>query len=110
VDALMRLLDCDSAAGSVFNVGSDAEISILALARRVIGRSGSSAEVHFVPYEEAYDDGFEELGRRRPDTTALRELTGWEPKHTVDDAIDDVIALERKLELPAASEEVSLAG
>jgi UDP-glucose 4-epimerase len=110
VDAVVRLLDCDSAAGRVFNVGSDAEISILALARRVIGRSGSSSEVHFVPYEEAYEDGFEELGRRRPDTTALRELTGWEPKHTVDDAIDDVIALERKLALPAASEEVSLAG
>jgi UDP-glucose 4-epimerase len=111
VDALVRLLDRDAAAGSVFNVGSEAEISILGLARRIIGRSGSSSEVHFVPYDEAYEDGFEELGRRRPDTSALRELTGWTPKRTVDDAIDDVVALERRLALSAESgEEVRLAG
>jgi UDP-glucose 4-epimerase len=111
VDALVRLLDSDSAAGGVFNVGSDSEISIITLARRVISRSGSSSEVHFVPYDEAYDEGFEELGRRRPDTTALRELTGWEPTRTVDDAIDDVIALERQLALSTdKEEEARLAG
>ena len=49
-----------------------------------------------VPYEEAYDDGFEELGRRQPDTTALEELTGWKPVRSVDEAIDDVIAYETK--------------
>jgi hypothetical protein len=48
-----------------------------------------------VPYEDAYDEGFEELGRRRPDTSAVRELTGWAPVHTVYDAIDDVLAHER---------------
>ena len=48
-----------------------------------------------MPYEEAYGEGFEELGRRQPDTTALRELTGWAPQRTVDDAIDDVIRFER---------------
>jgi UDP-glucose 4-epimerase len=111
VDAVVRLLDRESAAGRVFNVGSEAEISILGLARRVIARSGSSSEVHFVPYAEAYADGFEELGHRRPDTTAVRELTGWVPKHTVDDAIDDVMALERELALSTESEEdVQLAG
>ena len=94
----------------MFNVGSDAEISILGLARRVIDRSGSSSEVHFVPYDEAYDEGFEELGRRKPDTTALRELTGWEPERTVDDAIDDVIALERAALSAESGEEFGLAG
>ena len=48
-----------------------------------------------MPYDEAYDEGFEELGRRQPDTTALRELTGWAPTRTVDDAIDDVIVHEQ---------------
>ena len=47
-----------------------------------------------MPYEHAYDDGFEELGRRQPDTTALRALTGW-PRRTIDDAIDDVVRFER---------------
>ena len=48
-----------------------------------------------MPYEDAYGDGFEELGRRKPDTTALRELTGWAPTRTIDDAIDDVILHEQ---------------
>jgi UDP-glucose 4-epimerase len=65
------------------------------LARRVIERTGSASRIKFVPYDEAYDEGFEELGRRQPDTTAVRELTGWNPTRTVDDAIDDVIAYER---------------
>jgi UDP-glucose 4-epimerase len=53
-----------------------------------------------VPYDEAYEDGFEELGRRKPDTGALHELTGWTPARSVDDAIDDVIAYERGARRP----------
>ena len=79
----------------MFNIGNNTEISILGLARRVIARSGSDSEVHFVPYSEAYDEGFEELGRRKPDTGLIREVTGWAPERTVDDAIDDVILYER---------------
>jgi nucleoside-diphosphate-sugar epimerase len=95
VDALVRLLDCEEAAGGVYNIGNDAEISILGLARRVIARSGSHSDVHFVPYSEAYHEGFEELGRRKPDTGLIRSLTGWAPTRSVDDAIDDVILYER---------------
>src|SRR6266540_857612 len=95
VDALVRLLDCEEAAGGVFNIGNDTEISILGLARRVIARSGSDSDVRFVPYSEAYDEGFEELGRRKPDTGLLRGLTGWAPERSVDEAIDDVILHER---------------
>ena len=95
VDALVRLLDCDEAIGGVFNIGNDTEISIMGLARRVIARSGSRSDIHFVPYSEAYDEGFEELGRRKPDTSLLSELTGWRAERTVDDAIDDVIMYER---------------
>src|SRR5215204_886176 len=95
VEALVRLLDCEEAAGQVFNIGNDSEISIMGLARRVIARSGSRSEIHFVPYSEAYDEGFEELGRRKPDTTLLTGVTGWKPTRGVDDAIDDVILYER---------------
>ena len=95
VEALVRLLDRDEAVGGVFNIGNDTEISILGLARRVIARSGSGSDVRFVPYSEAYDEGFEELGRRKPDTGLLRALTGWAPERSVDDAIDDVILYER---------------
>jgi UDP-glucose 4-epimerase len=95
VEALVRLLDCEDAPGRVFNIGNDAEISIMGLARRVIARSGSDSDARFVPYSEAYDEGFEELGRRKPDTSLVHALTGWAPERTVDDAIDDVILYER---------------
>ena len=95
VDALVRLLDSDDAVGRVFNIGNDTEISIMGLARRVIARAGSRSEIHFVPYSEAYDEGFEELGRRKPDTNLLSSVTGWRAERTVDDAIDDVILYER---------------
>ena len=95
VEALIRLLTAEGTAGRVFNIGSEVEISILELAQRVVARAGSRSGVRFVPYEDAYDEGFEELGRRKPDTSALRELTGWTPVYTVEDAIDDVLAHER---------------
>jgi UDP-glucose 4-epimerase len=96
VRAIALLIDDERAAGRAFNIGASAEIPIVELARRVIERTGSDSKIKLVPYEEAYDEGFEELGRRMPDTTAIRELTGWEPSRTVDDAIDDVIAHERQ--------------
>jgi|Tabmets5t2r1_1033131.scaffolds.fasta_scaffold06342_2 UDP-glucose 4-epimerase len=95
VHAMVLLLDEERAEGRVFNIGASTEIPIVELARRVIERTGSRSKITLVPYDEAYADGFEELGRRKPDTTALRELTGWSPARTVDDAIDDVIAYER---------------
>jgi UDP-glucose 4-epimerase len=97
VHALLLLMDNDEALGRVFNVGATTEMPIIELARRVIERSGSESRIQLVSYADAYDDGFEELGRRKPDTTSLRELTGWDPTRTVDDAIDDVILYERAL-------------
>lgn len=91
VRGLLLLLESDRAVGRVLNIGSSTEVSILELARRVIERTESSSQIRLVPYDEAYEEGFEELGRRVPDTTALHELTGWEPLLTIDDAIDGVI-------------------
>jgi UDP-glucose 4-epimerase len=109
VDAVVRLLPSEAAAGQVFNVGSDGELSIYELAQRVIARAESPSEIRLIPYGEAYAEGFEELGRRKPDTTALRALTGWAPERTVDDAIDDVILYERAALDPEAGGRIGLA-
>ena len=79
----------------VFNIGASTEITIQELAQRVIERTGSSSRIRHVPYEEAYGEGFEELGSRKPDTSAIEELCGWQPRRTIDDAIDDLVAHER---------------
>lgn len=76
----------------MFNVGGAEDLTILELAERVIARVGSRSEVRLLSYAEAYGSGFEELGARRPDVTRLRSLTGWDPTHSLDEAIDGVIA------------------
>lgn len=97
VHAISMLLDNELARGEVFNIGNPVEIPIVELARRVTERAESNSKLRLVPYDEAYDAGFEELGRRVPDASALQRLTGWTPMRTVDDAIDDVIAYERSV-------------
>jgi UDP-glucose 4-epimerase len=95
VHALSLLIESDAALGDVFNVGSSNEVPIIELAARVIERTGSSSRVRLIPYESAYGEGFEELGRRKPDTTKLEALTSWQISRTLDETIDDVIAYAR---------------
>jgi UDP-glucose 4-epimerase len=97
---IMLLLEEEQAVGRAFNIGATTETAIVELARIVIERTGSDSAIRLVPYDEAYEDGFEELGRRKPDTGALHELTGWTPARNVDDAIDDVVAFERRARRP----------
>lgn len=92
VEAILLLCDAEDAVGNTFNIGSPHEISIVDLANRVIERSGSTSEVVLVPYDEAYADGFEEIGRRHPELALIHEATGWHPSRSVDRMIDDVIA------------------
>ncbi len=91
VTAILGLLECETAVGDVFNIGTENELAVIELARRVIEQTGSDSRISLVPYSEAYGEGFEELGRRQPDTTKLRALLGWAPTRTIDDAIADVI-------------------
>ncbi len=98
VDALIRLLDQPGAVGEVFNIGSPEEISIAQLAKRIIARSKSSSAIQLIAYEDAYEAGFEDMERRRPDTTKLQELTGWVPTRCLDKILDEVIA-EARLEV-----------
>lgn len=96
VDAITRLLDNERAVGDVFNVGNGREeISMLELAQRVIERTGSSSEIELIPYDEAYESGFEDMRRRVPSTVKLERLTGWSPKYGLDDILDDVIVEAR---------------
>jgi nucleoside-diphosphate-sugar epimerase len=99
VGALLALSDHEDASGQTFNIGSPNLISIHELARRVIARSGSESGIAMIPYDQAYSSGFEELGTRIPDTSALHALTSWEPQFLINDAIDDVIAYEREVAL-----------
>ena len=95
VHALLQLSDAKEAIGNVYNIGSSVETAIIELAGRVIQRTGSDSKIRLVPYSEAYEEGFEELGRRRPDTSAIAELAGWQPSRTLDETIDDLVAYER---------------
>lgn len=94
VPALAELIDTPAAYGDVFNIGNPEQVSMNDLARRVLDRTGSASEISHVPYEQAYGQGYEDMQRRVPDCTKLRELTGYRPTRRLDDIIDAVISHE----------------
>ena len=91
VGALVNLMDRPEAVGQVFNIGSNEEISILDVAKRVKELTKSDSEIVFVPYDEAYEEGFEDMPRRVPDITKIRNLVGFSPKMTLDGILQSVI-------------------
>jgi UDP-glucose 4-epimerase len=93
--ALLALVEHPEAVGRVFNIGGTDEISMDALAHRVIELSGSDSKVRYVPYEEAYEEGFEDMQRRVPDTTRARDLIGFVPTAGLDDIIRMVVQYHR---------------
>jgi UDP-glucose 4-epimerase len=97
VDGVMALLDSPRAIGEIFNLGSNEEVSILGLAERVRELSGSSSEIRLVPYDEAYEPGFEDMPRRVPDLTKIREFVGYRPERTLDDILQSVIEYRRAM-------------
>jgi UDP-glucose 4-epimerase len=96
VAGLLALLDHPDAVGDVFNVGANNEMSMTDLAREVIERTGSSSRIVYVPYEQAYEEDFEDVQRRVPDIAKIALLTGWRPTRTMDDILTDAIAHERE--------------
>ncbi len=96
VAAVIGLLDHPDSPGDPFNIGADNEVSIDELAAMVVERTGSSSRIVHVPYEVAYEEGFEDMERRVPDITKISSLTGWTPKRTLDDILDDVIDDQRR--------------
>ncbi len=91
VEAVQRLLATDGLAGEVFNIGSTHEISINDLAKRVREQTGSSSDIVHIPYEEVYGPGFEDMRRRTPNLTKLRDTIGFTPSRSTDEILDDVI-------------------
>ena len=87
VDALLRFLDRPQAQGTVINVGSQEEWSIMNLALRIKKLTGSNSKIVLVPYEQAYGPGFDDMKRRVPDISRAGELLGWQPTRTLDDII-----------------------
>jgi len=91
VGALINLMERDEAVGEVFNVGSNEEVTIMELARRVKELTGSKSEIVTVPYDEAYEEGFEDMPRRVPDISKVGALTGFRPTVTLDQILQSVI-------------------
>ena len=96
VGAIHSLSESRAAVGQVFNVGSAEEISIAALAERVRDRAGSQSEIRTIPYDEAYEAGFEDFRRRVPSLDKIRHTIEWEPTTTLDETIDQMIAYQRE--------------
>ena len=96
VACVNALVEEDSAAGRVFNIGSDQAISILDLAKLIISKVDPKVEIKFVPYREAYGDDFEDVQRRVPNTSRLFETIGKRPTMPLDQILDDIIAWKRQ--------------
>jgi len=111
IEALIALADCPEGVGQVFNLGSTEEITIVDLARRVlqvvdeyraeqsntVGRNGSvhkptDDRIVFIPYAQAYAEGFEDMRRRVPNTAKIQQYIGWQPRRTLDDILRDIVA------------------
>ncbi len=91
VGALIKLVDHGDAVGEVFNIGSNEEITILELAQRVKKLTRSESEIVFVPYDEAYEEGFEDMPRRIPDISKVSALVGFRPTMPLDGILQSVI-------------------
>jgi UDP-glucose 4-epimerase len=98
VEAVVRLVDCPEAQGQVFNLGSTEEVTILDLARKVIAQTGSRSEIRFLPYDQAYEAGFEDMRRRVPDISKAGRTIGYRPKVSLEEIIRRMVEHARKEE------------
>ncbi len=95
VGALIGLVEHPSAVGEVYNIGSDHELTILQLAERIKSLTASNSAVRFLPYDEAYEEGFEDMMRRVPNISKIVNLIGYRPTYNLDEILESVVAYER---------------
>ena len=96
VGALLKLVAEPKSIGQVINIGNTEEVTIHKLAERVRDLSGSQSPIKFIPYDQAYESGFEDMPRRVPDLSRVRSLIGYEPKNNLEDILTQVIDYFRK--------------
>lgn len=99
VGALMKLIEHPQAVGDVYNIGSTQEVSILQLAERIKYLADSDSPISFLPYEKAYEEGFEDMLRRVPDITKIHSLIGYQPTFNLDEILMSVVDYERSKQL-----------
>ncbi len=92
VNALVKLSLDDRIVGQIVNLGNDDEISVKNLADKIKKLTGSDSEIKYISYDEAYEEGFEDMQKRVPDLSRIKGLIGYEPEHSLDDIINDVIS------------------
>jgi UDP-glucose 4-epimerase len=90
VGALVKVAFSKETIGRAVNIGNSTEISIFKLAEFIKDRLKSSSDIVFLDYQEAYGDGFEDMQRRVPDVTLIKQLVGWEPQLSLEDIVDDI--------------------
>ncbi|MFA5357117.1 MAG: GDP-mannose 4,6-dehydratase [Candidatus Omnitrophota bacterium] len=91
VRTLANLIKEPKAVGEVFNIGSQEEITIEQLAKEIIKLTGSKSKIEYIPYEKAYEEGFEDMQRRVPDTSKINKLIGFKPTYTLQEIIKDIV-------------------
>jgi UDP-glucose 4-epimerase len=96
VRAILTIANTDSTIGEVYNIGGVGETTIKQLAEKIIERTKSTSPITFTPYNNAYPAGYEDMQRRVPDTTKIKNSIGWSPANTLDNIIDDVAAEMKK--------------
>jgi UDP-glucose 4-epimerase len=96
VRGLLLVMDSDKAVGEVFNVGNNQQISIIELAKKVIEITGSKSIIEKIAYEKAYPEGFEDMQRRVPDISKIKQVLGWSPEINLDQIIKDIAAFNTK--------------
>ena len=96
VRALLLVMDSEKAVGQVFNVGNNQQITIMELAKKVIEITGSTSSIEKIAYEKAYREGFEDMQRRVPDISKIKQVLGWEPEINLDQIITDTAAFNSK--------------
>lgn len=95
VGALIRLIENQKAVGEVYNIGNDKEVTILELAERVKSLTGSDSRIVYVPYDQAYEEGFEDMRRRIPDLSKVHKLIDYQPTFDLDEILKLVIEHQR---------------
>ena len=96
VRALLLVMDSEKAISQVFNVGNNQQITIMELAKKVIELTGSSSTIEKIAYEKAYPEGFEDMQRRVPDISKIKQVLGWTPEINLDQIIKDITAFNSK--------------